>query len=182
MKKWKILGQETVCDFKLFKFYRRDLLNTHKNSEHHFYVMDTPDWVNIIPLTTEGNLVFIRQYRAGTDEITTELPGGVIDAADGSPIVAARRELEEETAYVSSRLTLLGEVHPNPSFMANRCFFVVERNARPLGKTHFDPGEDIETFEMPPEDARRALAEGTITHAITLAALGMFFQKYPLPR
>jgi ADP-ribose pyrophosphatase len=176
MKKWKILGQETVCDFKLFKFYRRDLLNTHKNSEHHFYVMETPDWINVIPVTPEGKIVLIRQYRAGTDEVTVEIPGGVIDKKDASPEAAARRELEEETAYVSDDLALIGSVYPNPSFMANTCYFVVARDAKPVGKTHFDPGEDIETFEMMPEELRQAILSGKIKHALTVAALGLFFQ------
>ena len=177
MKKWKILGQETVCDFKLFKFYRRNLLNPHKNSEHRFYVMETPDWINVIPVTPEGNIVMIRQYRAGTDAVITEIPGGVMDKTDASPEAAARRELEEETAYVSDNLLLLGAVHPNPSFMANTCYFVVAEDARPVGKTHFDPGEDIETFEMAPNDLKQAIRNGKIKHALTVAALGMYFQQ-----
>ena len=181
MKKWKILGQETVCDFKLFKFYRRDLLNPRKNSEHHFYVMETPDWINVIPVTPEGNIVLIRQYRAGTDAVTTEIPGGVIDKKDASPEAAARRELEEETAYVSDNLSLLGAVHPNPSFMANTCYFVVAEGARPVGKTHFDPGEDIETFEMAPEELKQAIQSGKIKHALTVAALGLYFQQHNNP-
>ncbi len=177
MKKWKIIGQETVCDFKLFKFYRRHLLNTHKNSEHRFYVMETPDWINVIPVTPEGKIVLIRQYRAGTDEITVEIPGGVIDPKDDSPEAAARRELEEETAYVSDNLTRLGAVYPNPSFMSNTCYVVLARAARPVGKTHFDPGEDIETFEMTIPELKTALSNGKIRHALTVAALGLYFQK-----
>ena len=177
MKKWKILGEETVCDFKLFKFYRRDLLNPHKNSEHHFYVMETPDWINVVPVTPEGKIVLIRQYRAGTDEITVEIPGGVIDKKDVSPEAAAGRELEEETAYVSDDLTMLGAVHPNPSFMSNTCYFVLAKNAKPTGKTHFDPGEDIETFEMEPDELKLAIKTGKIKHALTVAALGLFFQR-----
>lgn len=177
MKKWKILGQETVCDFKLFKFYRRDLHNTHKHTEHHFYVMETPDWVNVVPVTPEGKIVMIRQYRAGTDEITIEIPGGVIDKTDASPEAAARRELEEETAYVSDTLSLLGSVHPNPSFMSNTCYFVLVKGARAVGETRFDPGEDIETFEMTVAELKEAIRTGKIRHALTVAALGIYFQK-----
>lgn len=177
MKKWKILGQETVCDFKLFKFYRRDLLNPHKNSEHHFYVMETPDWINMVPVTPEGKIVMIKQYRAGTDEITVEIPGGVIDKSDVSPEAAGRRELEEETAYVSDDLTLLGAVHPNPSFMSNTCYFVLAKNVNPTGKTNFDLGEDIETFEMEPDELKQAVKTGKIKHSLTVAALGLFSQQ-----
>lgn len=177
MKKWKVLSQETVCDFKLFKFYRRELLNTHKDSRHSYYVLETPDWINVIPVTSEGKIVLIRQYRAGTDEVTIEIPGGVIDAKDTSPEAAARRELEEETAYVTNDLSLLGEVHPNPSFMSNTCYFVVAQDVRPVGKVNFDPGEDIETFEMEPEEVKQAIRSGKIMHALTVAALGLYFQE-----
>ncbi len=176
MKKWKILGQETVCDFKLFKFYKRDLLNERKNSEHHFYVMETPDWINVVPVTPDGKIILVKQYRAGTDEITLEIPGGVIDKTDLSPEAAARRELEEETAYVSNKLSLLGSVHPNPSFMSNTCYFVLAKDVMPTGNINFDPGEDIETFEMEAEVVKEAIKSGKIKHALTVAALGLFFQ------
>ncbi len=177
MKKWKILGQETVCDFKLFKFYKRNLLNQHKNSQHHFYVMETPDWINVVPVTSEGKIVLIKQYRAGTDEITIEIPGGVIDNTDASPLAAARRELEEETAYVSNELSLLGSVHPNPSFMSNTCYFVLAKDVKHTGKINFDPGEDIETFEMEIDEIKEAIKTGKIKHALTVAAMGLFFQQ-----
>ncbi len=177
MKKWKILGEEKVCDFKLFKFYRRDLLNQHKNSEHHFYVMETPDWINVIPVTPEGKIVLIKQYRAGADEITIEIPGGVIDKKDASPELAARRELEEETAYKTDNLTLLGAVNPNPSFMSNTCYFVLAKEVTHTGKINFDPGEDIETFEMEVGEVKDAIKSGKINHALTVAALGLFFQE-----
>lgn len=177
MKKWKILGEEKVCDFKLFKFYKRSLLNQRKNSQHHYYVMETPDWVNVVPVTPEGNIVLIKQYRAGADEITIEIPGGIIDKKDTSAVLAARRELEEETAYKTDDLTLLGAVNPNPSFMSNTCYFVLAKDVAHTGKINFDPGEDIETFEMRIDEVKDAIKTGQIKHALTIAALGMFFQQ-----
>ncbi len=177
MEKWKILGQETVCDFKLFKFYKRGLLNTRKNSRHNFYVLETPDWITVVPVTPGGNIVLIRQYRAGTDEVTIEIPGGVIDKKDSTPEAAARRELEEETAYVTDNLTRLGAVYPNPSFMTNTCYFVLAKDVKPVGKTDFDAGEDIETIEMTPQEVKDAIRSGKIMHALTIAALDMYFLR-----
>lgn len=177
MEKWKILGQETVCDFKIFKFYKRHLLNTRRHSEHHFYVMDTPNWINVIALTPDQKIILVKQYRAGTDEITLEIPGGVIDKSDVSPEAAALRELEEETAYVGQNPSRLGSVHPNPSFMANTCYFVLVKEVRRLGKLHFDPGEDIETVEMSLPDIKQAIQTGKIKHALSIAALGLLFMN-----
>ncbi len=175
MEKWKIMGQETVCDFKIFKFYKRHLFNKNRQSEHHFYVMDTPDWVNVVALTPDEKIVLVKQYRAGTDEITLEIPGGVIDKTDISPEIAALRELEEETAYIGQNPTRLGRVHPNPSFMANSCYFVLVKGVKPLGKLNFDSGEDIETVEMTLDEVRHAIQTGTLRHSLSIAALGMLF-------
>ena len=177
MKKWKIISQETVCDFKLFKFYKRDLLNQRKNSHHHFYIMDTADWVNIVPVTPEGNIILVKQYRAGIDSVTIETPGGVIDKNDPSPIEAAKRELEEETAYRAAKVTQFATIDPNPSFMANKCYFILAEDVKHTGKINFDPGEDIDTIEMSKEEIKKAIKTGVISHAVTIAALEMYFNN-----
>ena len=84
-------------------------------------VLDCPDWVNIIPLTDDGQVVLIRQFRHGTQSVTLEVPGGVVEA-DESPEAAAVRELAEETGYVPERVKSLGFVSPNPAIQGNRSY------------------------------------------------------------
>ncbi len=177
MEKWKVLDKQILIDAPVFKFMRYKFLHSQKNTVHNFYILDTSDWVNIIPLTDDNQVVLIKQYRAGINDITVEIPGGIIDAGE-SPIEAAKRELEEETGYVGDEFELLGFTHPNPSFITNKCFFVLARNVKPLGKTNFDPSEYIETFTVPLEKIQEMIKKGEITHALSLNAFTLFQAKY----
>ena len=179
MDKWKILSKEKVADFRVFDIYREKLLLTQKHSEHEFYIMEAPDWVNVIPITADKKVVLIKQYRAGIDDITIEIPGGVIDSDDVSPVVAAGRELEEESGYLSPNLSLLGYVNPNPAFLTNKCYIVLAENVEPKGKTNFDPAEYIETYTVPLTDINNMISTGEIRHALTVAAFSMLRASRP---
>ena len=82
-------------------------------------MLRAPDWVNVIPLLAGGEVVLVRQWRYGTAAPTLEIPGGMVEAE--SEREAAERELLEETGYRARSWRRLGEVHPNPAFLTNRC-------------------------------------------------------------
>jgi len=102
MKKWKLLDKKLLIHNKMFGMYQYHLLHGDKNSEHNFFIIETFDWVNIIPITEHREVVLVRQYRAGNHSITLEIPGGVMDVKE-NPINTAKRELEEETAYIGKK-------------------------------------------------------------------------------
>jgi 8-oxo-dGTP pyrophosphatase MutT (NUDIX family) len=179
MKKWKVLDKTVLIDSPMFRFMQYDLEHGEKQTLHKFYILDTTDWVNIIPLTSDNRLVLIRQYRAGVDQITVEIPGGIMDKGETDPIVTARRELEEETGYVAGSLEILGFVYPNPSFMTNKCYFVLARDVEPRGKINFDPSEYIETFTVPISEYGSLIEKGEITHSLSVAAFSFLQRKYP---
>lgn len=81
-------------------------------------MIDSASWVNVVPVTTEGNVVLIRQFRHGIRDVVLEIPGGVIDG-DEDPADAAARELREETSYVAENIRLLSRVLPNPAVQNN---------------------------------------------------------------
>src|SRR5512139_2227856 len=108
-----------------------------------FTVIRTSDWINVIPVTGEGNLVFIRQFRHGIRETTLEIPGGAIDAADRDPRAAAERELREETGFEAAEWESLGFVTPNPALQNNRCHTFLATGAYRAGEPSFDPYERI---------------------------------------
>lgn len=140
-----------------------------------FTVIRTSDWINVIPVTPEGRLVFIRQYRHGTREVTVEIPGGAIDAGDADPRAAAERELLEETGFKAGKWESLGYVTPNPALQDNRCHTFLAKDAFRFAEPRFDPFERIEVVLFSPEEARDALRNGTVTHGLVLAAFGLFF-------
>src|SRR5512145_3109682 len=139
-----------------------------------FTVIRTSDWINVIPVTAEGNRVFIRQFRHGIREVTLEIPGGAIEAADGDPAAAAKRELREETGFESAAWEPLGFVTPNPALQNNRCHTYLAKGAFRAGPPRLDAYERIEVEILSRAEALRALRDGAVHHGLVLAAFGLY--------
>ena len=137
---------------------------------HRFFVLESPDWVNVIPLTPEGNVIMIRQYRHGTEDVTLEIPGGMVDATDGDPSVSAARELREETGYDVEEIIHLGSAAPNPAFLNNRCHSYLALGVRPVHEVALDGAEDIAFEEVPLAAIPDLMRDGAITHSLTITA------------
>jgi len=144
---------------------------------HDFFVLESRDWVNVIPLTPDNRVVLIRQYRHGTREVTLEIPGGLVEDHDSAED-AGRRELMEETGYRDSAMIPLGVVHPNPAFLNNCCHTFIARDVYRAGAQMQDEKEDIEVLLRPLERIPRLIREGEITHSLVVAAFYRFFMEY----
>ena len=126
--------------------------------------------MNIVPLTADDQVVLIRQYRHGVDGITLEVPGGMVDASDPSPLHAARREMLEETGYDAEDIVSLGSIHPNPAIQDNRCHTFLARNAVKLREPHFDTTEETEVVLVPLSEIPDLVRQGRISHALVVVA------------
>jgi len=165
---WTRLGSHKHEDYAICRTREDRVRRESDGSLHHRFVLECPDWCNIIPVTREGDVVFVRQFRFGTWADTLEIPGGMVDAGE-SPLDAAVRELAEETGFVPAEVHPLGWVHPNPAFQGNRCHSYLALGCVP-GKANPGPGEELEVVRVPRGEVPGLLRDGRINHGLVVAA------------
>jgi thioredoxin type arsenate reductase len=168
-EKWDRTSAEEIDQYGVFRIRRYLARSPRTGKNREVSVVDTADWVNVIGVTPDDRIVLVRQYRHGTDRVSLEIPGGIVDAGE-SPADAAVRELREETGYAGSPPSHLGTVEPNPAILSNRCHTYVIRDCRPAGEQRLDPGEDIEVTTLPRSEVAAAVADGRIAHALVICA------------
>jgi len=174
IKPWKKISSKLIGDFRIFKL-RSDLcVNPRTGKEHDFFILDSVNWVNVIAVTPDRQLVMIEQYRQGTDTVELEIPGGIIDAKDASPAAAGIRELREETGHEGERPQMIGKIFPNPAIMSNTCHTLLVENSQLKHPVEWDQGEDIITRLVSIADIPKLVATGKIRHALVVVALYHF--------
>jgi ADP-ribose pyrophosphatase len=136
------------------------------------------DWVSVIPLTPDNQVIMVRQYRHGTRQISLEVPGGLVNSGD-TPLDTARKELLEETGYQAQieNITLIGTAHPQPAAMNNRHLTFLATNVQKTAALSLDEGEDIEVVLVPLPEIPRLIREGEITNAMVILAFYWYFME-----
>ena len=177
IRHWPLTGSEVLGDFRVFRLRQDTRESPRTGRDHTFFVLDTGDWINVVPVTPDDKIVLIRQFRHGVEEVTLEIPGGMVDLWDESPIVSARRELLEETGYAAEEFIHIGTVTPNPAILNNRCHTFLARNARLISAPHMDGSEDIQTVLADAAEIPSLITSGTISHALVIAAF-YFYDQY----
>lgn len=172
IQSWPVKSSEPKLDCRVFKVRKDVVVNPRNLSLHEMFVLEQPDWVNIIPLTPDEQVILIEQWRHGTRSVHLETPGGLMEPNE-TPTECARRELLEETGYEAGELRLLGVVHPNPAIQANRQYYVLATHCRKVAGLKLDHAEDIAVQLAPLSAIPRMIRDGKITHGIVI---GGFYQ------
>ena len=159
----------------IFRVSEHEAEHPRTGSVRPYVTLEAPDWVNLVALTPEGEMVLVRQWRHGTRRFELELPAGAIEDGE-SPEQAAARELLEETGYSAAAISRLGEVAPNAAFQHNRCYTVLAEGCVRTGETSFDEGEDIEIVLCRPSDLRAQLG-GDVLNAMVFCGLYWWFER-----
>lgn len=173
ISKWKKNSEQSILKASVFEYFKVSSTSPDSGKTGNFDVLKCRNWVNIIALTPKKEVVLVKQYRQGTDEVTLEIPGGVIHTGE-DVLVGAKRELEEETGFLAEEWTLLGSVDANPAFMTNKCFTYLATGCINSSAQNLDPFEEIEVVTLALEKIPALIKEGKISHSLVVAAFYLY--------
>ncbi|HEX4446900.1 MAG TPA: NUDIX hydrolase [Polyangiaceae bacterium] len=176
LRKWRRTRDESAGSFRVFEVRRIQLEDAAGRDRGQAFTLRGDDWCNVIAVTPEDAIVFVWQYRFGSDALSLEIPGGVIDQGE-TPEHAAMRELREETGYEAESFEPLLVIEPNPALQDNHCYTFVARGARPVAATQFDAMEELETALVPAERIGELLDSGQVTHSLVQGALEAYWRR-----
>lgn len=174
---WEELDSKRIADCRIFDVLSKRFRHPERETEGEFYVIETRDWVNVLPITEDYRMVLVNQFRFGVKQTSWEIPGGVMETGE-EPVSAALRELKEETGYTSAKARLLGSVRPNPAIQSNVCHIVLAEQARLTDGLEWDEHEEIVTKTFPIEAVYEMVENGEIFHSLVLNALLLFHPQW----
>ena len=147
----------------------------YEEEDHYgsFFSIDPPDWINVIALTAENEIVLVEQYRFGIEEMTLELPGGMVDPGE-DPLTTSKRELLEETGYASDEWEDLGKVSANPAIQTNYTHTFLATNAFLKSEQKLGKHEFIKVHTLTLKEFFALARDEEIHHALVLAGIARY--------
>lgn len=171
IEKWKVLNSRYLIK-RPWLTARCDCVELPSGMQlPEYYVLEYPDWVNVIAVTRDGRFVFVEQYRHGLGEVSMELCAGVCESSDADPLESARRELLEETGYGGGTWEEWMTLSPNPTTHTNLVHCYVARGVEQVSTQHLDATEDIAVHLLTAGDVVGLLTQGRMRQAMMAAPL-----------
>ena len=169
--RWELLDDRLLTQCRVWDLRARRYRHPRQGDDSEFYYLDSCDWVIVIARTLADELILIRQFRCGSNALSWELPGGIIDAGE-DPVAAGLRELCEETGYRAESGQYIGRCRPNPAILNNHCHFVfADKVEIAEAGTNWDEHEEIEVRILPEAEVFEWACKQTIEHALALTGL-----------
>lgn len=169
--KWKTLSSEYLFNDRWFKV-RKEVCETPQGKiVDPYYVYDFSTWVGALPVTREGKIIMLKQYRHALGEVCFEIPGGCVDNTDQSLEEAIARELLEETGYRFSSYEYLGKISPNPSTNSNLLHMFLAKGGEKIASQSLDENEEIEVLLMDINELKQLLRENKIVQAMHVSCI-----------
>ncbi|BAV05703.1 8-oxo-dGTP pyrophosphatase MutT, NUDIX family [Filimonas lacunae] len=168
---WKTLSSEYVYKDNWLTA-RKDKCETPDGKIiEDYYVLEYTDWATALPITEDGKIILVKQYRHALGETSIELPGGCIDDTDATIEDGIRRELLEETGYAFEKVHYLGRTSANPSTNANLMHTFVATGGKKVQDQHLDANEQIEIMEVSWEEFLQLVDEKRIVQSMHMTAI-----------
>ena len=124
----------------------------------------------VLPVTSEGRLIFVRQYRYPIQQVTLEIPAGKLDAEGEDPLDCAKRELSEETGYQAEKYTFLTKLATTVG-SSNEFIYISAAEGLTAGRQHPDEDEFINVCTLPMDEAMAKVRSGEICDAKSITAV-----------
>ena len=141
IKPWQVLESSTEFSSRWLRV-RKDIVRTNRGNITEYYVVDRFDYVLIVALTADSQVLTVRQYKHGAGQVIRELPAGYIEDGE-DPVVSAQRELREETGYEAAQIEPLAVLFASPSASSHRAHVFLATGLRHAGEQQLDANEKI---------------------------------------
>lgn len=177
-RKWQVLRSENILRLGPWLSVRQECVQLPSGTQiPTWYILEFPDWINVIAITKDGHMVMEDQYRHALGETHYELVAGVVDPGE-TPLEAAQRELSEETGYEGGTWELYMTLSPNPTNHNNLSYTFLARGVEKRREQHQEPTEDIHVDIFTQAEVRQLLEQGEIIQALHAAPLWKYFAEH----
>ncbi len=174
---WKTLSSEYIFRRPWLTVRRDDMQLPNGNRIPEYYILEYPDWVNMIAITRDDRFIFVRQYRPGIARTYYELCAGVCEKEDASPLVSAQRELLEETGYGNGNWQEYMVLSPNPSTHTNVTYCFLATDVEPIAPQHLEDTEDLTVHLLTLEEVKQLLLNNEIMQSLHAAPLWRYMAE-----
>jgi ADP-ribose pyrophosphatase len=168
----KTLNTKMLHNGKFLKFIHHDIeINTNPPIKSSRQFVIHPGGVCIVPVTNDGKIVLVEQFRKPVEQHILEVPAGRIDPGEDT-LDTAKRELKEETGYVAEEVYKLGEILPCPGYSTEILHIYIAKKLSP-GDQNLDFGEFVTCHEFSLNEIKKLILENKIQDAKTISAIFM---------
>ncbi len=174
--KWTILSSEQIYNEPWFNVRCDKVQLPTGPILDRYYVLNYPDWINVVGLTKDEQLIMVRQYRHGLQQVSYELCAGVCDPEDESPLATAKREMLEETGYGGGHWKEWMVLCANPGTHSNLSYSFLATGLERMQEPSLDETEDLSVHLFSKEEVKAMLLNNEIPQALHAAALWRFFE------